>query len=278
MKVNIRVHAVPKGGRIFSETKSEDSFAHTPLEAVPFVAVVADGHGDQEVNEATCAFSQFIATELCHRLTKSPQQTCEDLQQDVMERFTDCTSGAVTTRVVIDEDQLTVLYVGDCRLYRFTPNNSMVYEQLTEDHHPDHPGEYQRLFPLTIPQDLQSKFALFPWSDPFPKRLVTNGKNAHGKTTVRMLAVTRSFGDMDMRPLVISEPDVKTIEFDSHARHIFALCSDGGTDIVEQTFAAVRNQPDVLLDELHRLVQVNTPPKPGDDVTILLIELTPTSS
>lgn len=269
MKVDVRVHSVPKGSRTYSNTKSEDAFCHSDVHELPFAVAIADGHGDQDENASTCLLSAMVARLLCDKLVLSPEVLCDVIQECVHDKFFKQKNGAVATRVLFDSHGFQVMYVGDVRLYRFTPCEENAFEQLTEDHHPSHPGEFVRLTPLLYHPDKnpKGKFGLFPIGSEAPQRLMGGTDKLHS------IMVTRSFGDPDMRPAIVSEPDVKTIALASNARHIFALCSDGGTDVVETVFKSVCVQPEVSIDDLLGLVRLHTSPEPDDDTTIMLIEL-----
>ena len=156
-------------------------------------------------------------------------------------------------------------------------NSTSGFEQLTEDHHPDHSLEYARLAPLwhDTKTNPTSRFYFVPSGPVTSARIMTELKTASGQRYLRGTAVSRSFGDPEMRPCVISEPDVKTIPFDPSTRHIFALCSDGGIPSVEQAFLAARDQSNISLDDLFMRVRLHTSPQPEDDVTVALIELLP---
>lgn len=274
MKIDLRVHAVPKDGRGLIGTKSEDAFAHTSSYARPFVAVVADGHGDPEVNEDTCTLARYVARHLRDQAEAPAWNVCHVINQNVLRQFARSKAGAVATRVKITENELTVLFVGDCRLYGFTPDKACAFEQLTEDHHPDHPEEFRRLVSCVYPSMKDSPFLFLPPSGT-PNRLVRTFRDEFGRTHMRGLCVTRSFGDPEMSPLVICVPEVKTIPLDPSKRHLFALCSDGGVGVVERVFSSVQSRSGILLDELRHLVCHYTPTKPEDDITILLIEISP---
>jgi serine/threonine protein phosphatase PrpC len=275
MKIDLRVLSIPKSGRKLIGARSEDAFAHTSFCARPFVAVVADGHGDPEVNTETYLLARSVAQQLRDHTNLPEWALCQSINQNIVSRFSASKAGAVATRVKMTENELTVLFVGDCRLYRFTPSRACAFEQLTEDHHPDHPGEYGRLFPCVNPQVKNSPFLFLPLMGT-PSQLVRVFKDEFGKTHIRGLRVTRSFGDPEMSPLVIPVPEVKTIPIESSKRHLFALCSDGGAGVVERVFSSVQSRPGILLDEMHHIMCCRTPPEPDDDTTIMLIEVLPT--
>lgn len=274
MNIMVRIHTVPKYGRKISGARSEDVFAHTSSYARPFVAVVVDGHGDPEVNEETYALARYVARELRDRADASALNLCEAINQNVSKRFAHSKAGAVATRVTVSENELTVLFLGDCRLYRFTPGNATAFDQITEDHHPNHPEEFRRLSLCVYPPVTDSPFFFLPVRGT-PNHLARAFKDEFGRTQMRGLCVTRSFGDPEMSPLVICVPEVKTIPLDPSKRHLFALCSDGGVGVVERVFSFVQSRPGILLDELRHLVCHYTPTEPEDDITILLIEISP---
>ncbi|MCX6714651.1 MAG: PP2C family protein-serine/threonine phosphatase [Candidatus Uhrbacteria bacterium] len=292
MKIDVRLHAVPKKGRDFSRTNSEDVCVYTDPAVRPFIAVVADGHGDvrTEVNVQTIQLARYVAHELCDQAGVPVQEVCANIQRRVAEKFCKIHSGAVATRIIVEEGRLHVAYLGDCRLYQWVPDASSWWQrfvnklrgrlfpfvQITHDHHPNHPEEYARLFPLVYPQVKDPAFSFYPIDSTDPQQLAAFGGETTSGLNMRFLAVTRSFGDPDMRPIVISEPDEKTIAFDSSARHIFALCSDGGAEVVEKVFRLVRKWKYAgTLDNILLVLKAMTPQEPVDDTTILLIELTP---
>lgn len=268
MKISVRTHAVSKGTRRYTGAASEDAFYHNDPAERPFIAVVADGHGDPKQNVSTCGLAALVARMLCDRKILDVAALCDIVQETIEQDFAACKSGAVATRVLFDEGGFQVMCVGDVRLYRFVPEGEDDFEQITIDHHPGNPVERERLDPLLYHPQTNPKgnFMFYPIGSEHPTRIM-GGSCA--------IMVTRSFGDPEMRPAIISDPGVCFAALDTNVRHIFALCSDGGADIVERAFVAARESNNVSLDEFLHLVCIHTPPEPGDDVTILLIELAP---
>jgi serine/threonine protein phosphatase PrpC len=226
------------------------------------------------VNKETYALARYVACELRDRADAPAVDSCEVINRNVSKLFARSKAGAVATRVKITENELNVLFLGDCRFYQFTPDGARAFERMTEDHHPDHPEEFRRLSPRVYPLMEDSAFFFLPVRGT-PNRLARVYKDEFGRTHIRGLCVTRSFGDPEMSPLVTCVPEVKTFSLDSSKRHLFALCSDGGADIVECAFVAACEFKSVSLDKFLHLVQMYTPTEPSDDVTIMLIELTP---
>ncbi|OGL70819.1 hypothetical protein A3C09_00510 [Candidatus Uhrbacteria bacterium RIFCSPHIGHO2_02_FULL_47_44] len=268
MKISVRSHAVPKGSRRGTKLQSEDAFCHNDPNERPFIAAVADGHGDSKQNVSTSELAALVARMLCDRKILDVAALCDIIQETIEDDFAACKSGAVATRVLIDEGGFQVMCVGDVRLYRFIPEGEGDFEQITIDHHPGNPAECERLEPLLYHPQMnpKGKYLFFPIGSEHPTRIM-GGSCA--------IMVTRSFGDPEMRPALISDPGVCFAPLDTNVRHVFALCSDGGADIVERAFVAARELSFASLEEFLHLVQIHTPPDPRDDVTILLIELTP---
>lgn len=269
MKIEIRAHAVPKGSRIHTQTQSEDAMCFNAVEDRPFIAAIADGHGDPVQNVSTCELAALVARMLCDRKVLDAAALCDITQEAIEEQFAKCKSGAVATRVLFDEGGFQVMCVGDVRLYRYVPEGEDDFEQITIDHHPGNPEERERLEPLMYHPQTNPKgnYVFYPIGSDHPTRIM-GGSCA--------IMVTRSFGDPEMRPAIISDPGVCMAPLDTNVRHVFALCSDGGADTVERAFVAARELSECSIDEFLRLVAMYTPPEPGDDVTILLIELSPT--
>lgn len=268
MQIAVRTHVAPKGARQYTGAKSEDAFYYNDPAERPFIAAVADGHGDAKQNVSTYELAALVAHMLCDRKILDVGALCDIVQEAVEEDFAACKSGAVATRVLIDEGGFQVMCVGDVRLYRFVSEGEDDFEQITIDHHPGNPVERERLEPLLYHPQTNPKgnYIFYPIGSEHPTRIM-------GGTCAIM--VTRSFGDPEMRPALISDPGVCVAPLDTNMRHVFLLCSDGGIEIVERVCVAARESSHVSLDEFLRLVQIYTPPEPGDDVTILLIELTP---
>ena len=268
MKIFVRTHAAPKGARQYTGAKSEDAFYHNDPSDRPFIAAVADGHGDPKQNVSTCELAALVARMLCDRKILDVAALCDIVQETIGQDFAACKSGAVATRVLFDEGGFQVMCVGDVRLYRFVPEGEDDFEQITVDHHPGNPVERERLEPLVYHAQTNPKgnFFFYPLGSENPTRIMSG---------TCAIMVTRSFGDPEMRPALISDPGVCFAPLDTNVRHVFALCSDGGADIVERAFVAARELSFASLEEFLHLVQIPTPPDPRDDVTILLIELTP---
>ncbi len=271
MKIAVRTHAVPKGARQWAGTISEDAFHHNDVNERPFIAAVADGHGDPKQNTSTCELAALVARMLCDRKILDAGALCDIVQEAIEEEFVACKSGAVATRVLMDDGGFQVMCVGDVRLYRFLPEGEDDFEQITVDHHPGNPIERERLEPMLYHPQTNPKgnYVFYPIGSENPTRIM-------GGTCAIM--VTRSFGDPEMRPALISDPSVCIAVLDTSVRHIFALCSDGGSETVERACVAAREKNECSLDEFHRLIQLYTSPEPKDDVTILLIELEPDES
>jgi len=271
MHIQLRAVTAPKHNRKDLGLQSEDAFAHTSyMTTRPFAAVVADGHGERAVNKETRRFARMVAEFLCDRPEGDEARLCQNLQEILLQQFGRFKNGAVATRLVLTDTHWRVMSVGDVRAYQFFWRGKDIFQQLTQDHHASNQNERNRIAPHIFPDVKDSPFYFHPMMSENPTRLVRIMENFR-----EGLAVTRSFGDPLMRPVVTSVPSHVSGSLNLADRNVFFLCSDGGNAVVESAAQLARNSWRTDLDGLLACVRECTPKNPRDDVTILIIEIAP---
>lgn len=269
---------------------SEDAVAVS--EGEPFVAVVADGHG-REVDEQGCyfeksttvaQFAQDVATGVCERVRYLPHPgrfpKVFDQVSDVVTRqyrpltervgaFAQLHVGAVASCVLVQDNTIHLAQTGDCRLLRTTSGWKGGFLLLSRDHNCDNIDEVVRLRPL-----LQTgAFRIAPavpsmLLESFPNRGFDRlfRRNPDTGSYTQYLEPTRVFGDWEFLPAVTHEPECREFPFSSE---LYALCSDGGSWVVKETFASLRGQTQtVSLEHVKAQAELHLK-KLDDDVVVV---------
>lgn len=247
----------------------------------PFVAVVADGHGDKYLEPTlAAAFARFVAAGVTDALSRTGASAVPEGFDEVaaaadIEGFHP-EVGAVVAGIafVASRRELVVAHAGDVRLYAnvrapkpyaFVGRKiRMGFRYFTRDHTPNHPAEIERLRPFLRQGD---RFAVrehapnssYSWGGSTGivrlHRVLPNGKLGEG------LMISRGFGDASHRPAYTHVPDVQTIALEGPLEGaMFALCSDGARRNVGRAFKRFeasdgKDSPQAYADEfldLHR--------------------------
>lgn len=284
MKIDFSIITCPAHGKVVSE----DAHKIVHETGKPFFVTVVDGHGPQnkEFNDVIAEFAEYVAgnmTDLFRRYPKHDRfgELFDIVQQDVALTYGNFPFGAVASCLCIDGFGLTIAQAGDCRLYQFTPQNEYGHECLTQDHGLYNMQEINRLRPF-----FQSgQFAPLSYG---PMNRVSglseerlHFKQPNGQWSSWSLSPTRGFGDPEFHPAFTHVPEVRTVSYSSHEDCVFALCSDGGTCIVQETFKFMKIHATVLDDEFlghaTAVARAIVPERPHDDITIILIRIRPNS-
>jgi serine/threonine protein phosphatase PrpC len=288
MRVEYVCVSAPLAGGAFSE---DAYLVDAGAGDKPFFAVVVDGHG-LEVNETgdrleksrdIAAFAKMAAQCLRDGFRANPLDTTfvdlfASVETDLGTHFRPLTEGgrslvsvgAVASFVVVQEDELVVAQVGDCRVYRALAPNG--FRMLSRDHNGQRPSEVRRLEPFV--RSRQFKLADLETPAGFsPVRIrlyQTGGRGFRGG-----LRPTRGFGNWEYRPAYTCEPEVCRFKLQGvHDGTFFALCTDGANEYVERTMMRFRENSlsvslaDVAGDTRNRLVRNN------DDVTVVYFRIT----
>lgn len=278
MKIDVSTVAVPRKGKPISE----DTFGIIHEQGLPFFAAIVDGHGPGDAcNQETAEFSAFVLNELMTRFRASPSteqlpQIFNETQKRVEARYEDLPFGAVATCLVIDEYGLTIAQAGDCRVYQFLTTSRSGYAMLTQDHCVENVTEMVRLRPFYD----SGKFRPIDhnvgghWMYVCEMRL--HSKMSNGNWSANGLMPTRGFGDPDFRPAFTHEPEIRFIPTDRREPTLFALTSDGGSRTVEDVFKSMRQKYIKDIPHVVEKVKASIPEHPRDDLTIILISLSPT--
>ena len=251
---------------------TEDAYKVSHGSDKRFVVAVADGHGKDSLSEHASTLSQRVAKDLVHEYLSRQDvgrfpEICAVVQRKIEHEFRKLSVGAVATCVVVTESNMTIAQVGDCVVLKYTPNEDCFVNRLTQDHVPDHPIERVRLQPFYRSGDFQPDIR-----DKGNYCVVRLRSHISGAT----MAISRSFGDPDFRPAVISEPEVKSIDYTSNDE-LYAICSDGGEDTVRLDFRRLRDEG-VAMDEkfmetVERFATEQMPVRPHDDITIVFFRV-----
>ncbi|MFH1711973.1 MAG: hypothetical protein ABH846_01925 [Patescibacteria group bacterium] len=278
---------VSGGGRV-----SEDAHVALRHNGCYFYFVI-DVHGvskpndkklDLALNAEKRRFARYIESEFaiaCYRFG-DPQKlnrVFSEITKMIDITFSDGHFGAAVAGCVIDEDGVTIVHLGDSRVYAFDPDITKGYRQLTVDHNPANPVELARLRELDPKQE---SFRVIV--HPIVKRPIRADNvelrlhyvNGQGKESDQSIAMTRGFGDKLFRPAFCQLPE---INWWPHNRFppeaILAVCSDGASQAVEDTFGYYANidvQPDAAACKF-RCESLLHNYGPADDATAIFIPL-----
>ncbi len=228
---------------------SQDAYAvQMPEGEKPFLATIVDGHGHIEAHEIVAAFSTHVAHALQMHANTDPlfsdaSAWFHHVQHVVEQKFGTHRVGATAACVSVNMHARTgvVAYVGDCRLHRFSPQAEHATERLTEDHVPEQEQEKARLTAC-----IQAKFLLLQHKNLLIEQNASKMRlhffdTPHGWSK-KSLRATRGFGHPDFRPAFVAEPDIVTFTYASDTPTLFALCSSGGSNIVQHVFSRLTEQ------------------------------------
>ncbi|MBT5807981.1 protein serine/threonine phosphatase 2C family protein [Candidatus Uhrbacteria bacterium] len=271
---------------------NEDAFA---VSDDGFFVALVDGHGTKWKSDGTKAkkdariqlFSNAVATLLVEGFDANPYVQRLPALFDRVAKKVDAqfkpmigevdaegqelqSVGAVVSCVSVTEDAIHLAHAGDCRLYA-SNDPGRGYRLLTMDHNGKNPSEVVRLAALDL--DHRLRFQLDRRRKP---RLHYRQSDGYWPGSI---AVTRGFGNWQhYQPMLTHAPEVLQFALsDFEPGTIFALCTDGGNQIVQSLFVDMSSWDiGVPLQDVMREV-VKRIKKRGqfDDVTILLFRVVP---
>lgn len=275
MKIEVAVITAPQKGKAVTE----DAFIVLKKDHGSFFAIVVDGHGPGgEFNIQTAELAEYIAQNLASLIRGEPvvpswTSYFDTVQKDVAQAYGDLPFGAVATCVHVGAFGLTIAQAGDCRLYRYAPEMHDGYEQMTQDHCLQNIAEVQRLNLLFT----SGRFVSVDHGS--CKRL--HYRNLDGSLSGISLDPTRGFGDPEFQPAFTHVPEIRSVNFSVKQEMVFALCSDGGSLVVQNLFKYARANDHVLdagfLTRLQSTAKMMVPHDLEDDLTIILFRILPTS-
>ena len=272
MQIHCTVVSALKYGREQNGEVSEDAFTHTPEGEWPFIAVVADAHGQSSGVAADLA--QYVANRLvelfvCDQPVATYSQMFLTVQTEIVSHFSQFLNGAVATCLIVEKGKIVIAQVGNCRVYAFDPVPLSGSTVLTQDHSVENVMERKRLQPFFD----RGNFAMGYHGG--KRRLYVKHKD--GNLSNLSLLSTRGFGNPDFHPAFTYEPEVRTIPIDPNVPHMFALCTHASSEIVEKMFLWAKTIGISSLDGVSGIAGRKLPVEPKEDLTILLVEILPTS-
>ncbi|XP_022730928.1 probable protein phosphatase 2C 25 [Durio zibethinus] len=219
---------------------------------------VFDGHGGPKAAEfAAQKLEKNIVDEVVRRrdMTKVKKAVKEGyLKTDAEFRKEDVTGGTCCVTALIQNGNLVVSNVGDCRAVL---SRGGAAEALTSDHRPSREDERNRIENLGGYVDL-----------------------CNGVWRIQgTLAVSRGIGDQHLKQWVIAEPDTKIISIKPECEFLI-LASDGlwdkvsnqeAVDIARPSCVGI-NKPN-LLGACKKLVDLSVSRGSFDDISVMLIQL-----
>lgn len=266
---------------------SEDSYyvSEEVQENGWFFAVVTDGHGPQQFSTSIVRYADYVAVNLYEEFMKSKDESGFNLVFDAVAKraenhFGKVSYGATALCIALRKTDsfFTVAHVGDCRLYRFASENMSGNFQLTADHHVENPNESQRIRVCSSVCQVQAiAYGKHPDKRSIMRLAVGNNEE------IKMIVPTRGFGDYDFHPVYTHVPEVRKITFESMHFNLFALCSDGGAEVVRNVFknldvTCLENFSFTVMEVIKETAEIYMPKRPVDDITIIFFLVHPSQS
>jgi serine/threonine protein phosphatase PrpC len=248
---------------------NEDAYVVQTQEEVPFI-VVADGHGSEYAvsgnrlarSRTVQEFAAETATTLAAFFRRNPNPKTLprifNAADDVLSSWEDQlvrapmaglrTMGAAVSAITVWHTKIHLAQVGDCRLYRLDRHGLHL---LTRDHHPDHPGERERLEPFILDRHVSIE-------------TVDGHQRVTAPDSSCALMMTRAIGDWGFGRAVTHVPEIRTFPLNPHA--IYLLSTDGGTAAVQSLSVGLHRTP---VRHVAAVLQASFQ-QPTDDSTIVL--------
>jgi serine/threonine protein phosphatase PrpC len=161
-------------------------------------AVICDGHGGADV-------AKLVIKRIVPLLASgtAPADAFYQLEEEVKAR--NLTAGTTCSVLMIRKDTIEIAHVGDSRIV------TGHHGQITTDHNPDTPSEYERITELGAQDEIQF----------------------YGVFRIGQYASTRSLGDLEGKAKYTAltwEPEIAT--FPRHPSDWYFLASDGVWDVL----------------------------------------------
>ncbi len=288
MRVEYRFVFVPR----YEGCPSEDACAVHSQEGEPFFAAVVDGHGAEVdrnnikilKSHQVADFAAEVAVGLRDRFTARPEPVHAhgnfsavttslepwrkrvSLKPGAGLRFV----GAVASCVTFLDETFYLSQVGDGRFY-VSMDRGVGYRRLSDDHVYSNRAERRRLAGALA----QKRFAL-------DQRMSGNGTITYlkivtsDKSHTLRLEPTRTFGDWEFADLLPSIPECRAFPLSQVGEHeLFALCVDGGNQIVEQVMRELRGRAWVTPWDEIELLTTSRCIDPDDDIMIIYFRVVP---
>lgn len=146
------------------------------------------------------------------------KSSLEKLDADVARKDQWRFQGATATGVLLLDDVIYSVNVGDCRAVMCRSGDAL---DLTRDHKPNDPSEQSRV------ESLGGSVKWHGYVDAQGEPIEPYGAyRINGN-----LAVARAIGDRDLRPFVTGEPEVKAFQRDEQRDEFIVIASDGLWDV-----------------------------------------------
>lgn len=248
-----------------------------------FFGAVTDGHGPSHLSTSIVRYADYVAVNLYEEFIQSKDvngfhSLFDTVAKSAEDYFGKVSYGAVALCVALKKTDsfFTVAHAGDCRIYQYTPQDPYRNFLLTTDHHVENPIESERV--RSFGSNHTVRIIAYGQKGPDGPSIM---RLAIGREQyVNMLIPTRGFGDYDFHPVFIHVPEVKQIAFDSTHFNLFALCSDGGADVVREVFRSLEsNSIDLssltIMEVIKKTAEMCIPERPDDDITIVFFLVHP---
>lgn len=247
-----------------------------------FFGAVTDGHGPSYLSTSIVRYADYVAVNLYEEFIQSKDvngfhSLFDTVAKSAEDYFGKVSYGAVALCVALKKTDsfFTIAHAGDCRAYRYAPETPYCNLLLTADHNAENPIESERIRSFGPNHAVREiTYGVDSNDRPIKRLAVGNEQN------VKMLIPTRGFGDYDFHPVFIHVPEVKQIIFDSAHFNLFALCSDGGADVVRDVFRSLdSNSLDfssfTIMEVIKKTAEMCMPEHPMDDITIIFFLVHP---
>ncbi|EGZ23871.1 hypothetical protein PHYSODRAFT_483398 [Phytophthora sojae] len=220
---------------------------------------VYDGHGGARTSSLLALlFPVYIlaAPEYKTDLAAACHSASMAINEEILKRENSgqCEGGSTAVTLLIRGNKAILSNTGDCRAIMVAKRDKTAQvTQLTTDHKASNDQEKQRI-------EEHGGMVLY----------VKGVARVNGR-----LAVARAFGDAEMSPLVIADPEVTVHELHREDEYI-VMASDGLWDVLtnEQVASCVRNNPWLNVQEManmltERAVELGT----MDNVTVMVVDV-----
>mmetsp|Transcript_5522 Transcript_5522/g.8833 ORF Transcript_5522/g.8833 Transcript_5522/m.8833 type:complete len:437 (+) Transcript_5522:125-1435(+) len=285
IKPSIGAHTLCSFGKGTNE--NQDSFV-TSANGSKFLVGVFDGHGEKGKIMSEFARSAMSKSLFAHKgLHSDPKQALESAYRDTQSQIEQVhgmdasMSGTTAVAAFQHRDRLLVANVGDSRavLGRCdTARKGMRAVELTSDQKPSRADEKQRILAAGGKVD---QLAFPVWHPQGGFRLMRGGpERVMDSSGFGGLAMSRSLGDLSLRPYVSSQPEMVERKLDNKDKFL-VLGSDGVWDQVSSQeaidIAGKRDDPIAAAREItgvaRRRWQSETDGQLSDDITAVVVKL-----
>jgi protein phosphatase 1L len=210
---------------------------------------IFDGHGTGDISKFLRSYYADILQEKFKELPTAEVETIlyESFKtaHNLLPHILAQNAGTTALVVLQKDDMYWVANIGDCRAIMKRNGNAF---QITHDHKPDTEKEFARIQAL----------GGFVMRDPGGVARVFG-----------RLAISRSFGDLDLAPYVTWEPEVYRVKSDGG---ILLMASDGVWDVIQNDEAiAIMSENLPLHARARKILRLARFRGSGDNITIIVV-------